>query len=202
MEMKNIDILESSGYLYCPNFLSSDINDVPPKNDDGSFKLGNILYKSQRGISRCHYDNEKFWFPNSTIVINENLYKSLSIKVCDAVQSILGLDLLPTFHYSAFYYKDCFFDQSFMSHNREITVSIQIKSIPNVNWRYGLSLTDYCDILFTMQDGDALIYKGDCVFPMRPALELDDKNKDKYHHQLYFHYVNSQGNNVHYAYKF
>ena len=201
MEMKNIDILESSGYLHCPNFLSNEINDIPPQNNDESPKLGNILHRSNKGITNCEYDDKNFWFPNSTTIINENVYKSLSNKVCDAVQSILGLDLLPTFHLSVFHYKDCSFSQTPMHYNQEITVSIQIKSIPNVDWRYVLSLTDYSDIYFKMQDGDALIYKGDQIFSRRHTLELNDENKDKYHHQLYFHYVNSQGNNVHYAYR-
>ena len=201
MEMKNIDLLETAGYLYYPKLLSSEINDIPPQNDDGSPKLGSMIYRSYKGKSKCSY-SEELWFPNSTIIVNEQIYKSLSNKICDTLRSTFELDLLPTFHYSAFYYKDCSYEHSSMSPGKEITVSIQIKSISNINWKYVLSLTDYSDVMFTMRDGDALIYKGDSIFARRPVLELNDENKDKYHHQLYFHYVNSQGNNVHYANRF
>ena len=77
MEMRNIDLLETAGYLYYPKLLSSEINDIPPQNDDGSPKLGSMIYKSYKGKSKCFY-SEELWFPNSTIIINEQIYKSFN----------------------------------------------------------------------------------------------------------------------------
>ena len=106
------------------------------------------------------------------------------------------MDLLPTYYFDRFYYVG----QELSKHRDreacEISVTLQISTNSSKPWPIWFETPDGKDISVEMKNGDAVIYRGCERLHWREPLKGD---RNTYHHQIFLHYVNSQGPFVHYA---
>ena len=142
---------------------------------------------------------------------NVPMYKQLHFLVRKEVEKALGMDLLPTYFYDRFYYVG----QQLKRHSDrpacEVSVTLQISTNSENPWPIWFNRPDGSDGYVVMKNGDAAVYKGCEREHWRDPLEskynrmqrrirkVRKMQDDTYHHQIFLHYVNSQGPFVHFA---
>lgn len=185
--MKN-KFFEDYGYLIIPNFLSNvaDIKESSPLDDDGNKLMGSLVF--ERKHEYLVNDQVKDSFSR----INFPKYNSLHHKIKLHLEDILGIYLLKTYTCDRFYYEGNELELHTDKDSCEISVTIQVSSDSNKPWPIFFKISDHEEIKVSLNDGDCIVYKGMEIPHWRE--ELTDCS---YHHQLFLHYVDSQGNFVH-----
>ena len=209
--MTDKEIFERDGFLEVPGIIIDPKNlfTKPPKNHNGSRTSGSLKYNLRQ---EPQYDKDETQVPGSFSVYNNPKYREIHRLVRRVVQNILEIDLHPTYFYERFYYAG----QELKRHSDrpacEISVTLQISTNLKEPWDIWFQKPDGKETSIKMKSGDAVIYKG-CErehwrLPMKSNYNklqnkfrtFRKKEDDTYLHQIFFHYVDSQGPFVHYAY--
>jgi len=184
--------------LYCP----------PPLNENGDRLTGQLNFIRK---DKFTYVPDEKQVNGSLARYNVPMYKQLHYLVRKQVEKSLGMDLLPTYFYDRFYYVG----QQLKRHSDrpacEVSVTLQISTNSENPWPIWFNRPDGSDGYVVMKNGDAAVYKGCEREHWRDPLEskynrmqrrlrkVRKMQDDTYHHQIFLHYVNSQGPFVHFA---
>ena len=201
----NNQIFDNQGYylvdnLYDPKEL---YEEVPKERGQikyfGSLeKFNHVDTESQVNGSLARYSHPKYKFIHSQIRLK--------------IEKIIGKKLFDTYYYDRFY----FAGQELIPHvDRpacEISVSLHISSNLNDYWPFKIETSNNQVHSLGLNPGDGIIYKG-CdrkhwrdPMPSRYTKferfrnNLLRKDDDSYYHQIFFHYVLSDGYRCEYAY--
>jgi len=208
--MSKNKFFESNGYLFVPELIgdSKNLFDPPPVDEDGKRITGQINYIRK---DKMEYTPNEEQVPGSLARSNIPIYKELHYIIRKKIESILDIDLLPTYYYDRFYYVG----QQLKRHSDrpacEVSVTLQISTNRKEPWPIWFERPDGSETYVLMKNGDAVIYKGCEREHWRDPLQsryntlqrkwrsFKKKEDDTYHHQIFLHYVNSQGPYVHHA---
>ena len=208
--MSKNESFEKNGYLFLPKLITDPENLYCPcpLNEHGERLTGQLNY--QRADKFTYVPDEK-QVNGSLARYNVPMYKQLHYLVRKEVEKSLGMDLLPTYFYDRFYYVG----QQLKRHSDrpacEVSVTLQISTNSENPWPIWFNRPDGSDGYVVMKNGDAAVYKGCEREHWRDPLEsrynrmqrrirkVRKMQDDTYHHQIFLHYVNSQGPFVHFA---
>ena len=208
--MSKNESFEKNGYLFLPKLITDPENLYcdPPLNEHGDRLTGQLNY--QRADKFTYTPDEK-QVNGSLARYNVPMYKQLHFLVRKEIEKVLGMDLLPTYFYDRFYYVG----QQLKRHSDrpacEVSVTLQISTNSENPWPIWFNRPDGSDGYVVMKNGDAAVYKGCEREHWRDPLEskynrmqrrlrkVRRMEDDTYHHQIFLHYVNSQGPFVHFA---
>ena len=208
--MSKNESFEKNGYLFLPKLITDPENLYCPcpLNEQGERLTGQLNY--QRADKFTYVPDEK-QVNGSLARYNVPMYKQLHYLVRKQVEKSLGIDLLPTYFYDRFYYVG----QQLKRHSDrpacEVSVTLQISTNSDNPWPIWFNRPDGSDGYVVMKNGDAAVYKGCEREHWRDPLEsrynrmqrrirkVRKMQDDTYHHQIFLHYVNSQGPFVHFA---
>ena len=209
MEMTEYEQFMNDGYLYAPQLIidPSNLYCPPPKDEKGNLAYGTIGYRNGKVISEP-VDEQ---VPTSYSRYGHPPFQYIHELVRKSLENILEMDLFPTYYFDRFYWKDSILTRHVDRPACEISVSIQISSNTNP-WPFCFKKPDGTETSVTMKDGDGVIYRG-CDTEhwrdklqsrynkiQRAYLKYRKKDDDTYHHQIFFHFVNAQGNYVQHAF--
>ena len=175
---------------------------------------GQRLIGQQKYIRRnkIEYDPIEEQVKGSLARYNHPSYKSAHHIILKLIENILEMDLLPTYFYDRFYYVGQELSRHKDRPSCEISATLQISTNREGAWPIWFQLPDNSENSVSMKNGDMVIYKGCEREHWREPLQsrngkvkkfinnLQKKEDDTYHHQIFFHYVNAQGPFVQYAY--
>ena len=202
---------DQDGYLFVPRAIT-DLSKLycPPPTDDQDQRLNGVQKYLKH--DKIIFEPVESQVNGSFARYNYPLYRPAHYTIKKIIQKILQFELLPTYFYERFYY----LGQKLLRHTDrpacEISVSLQISTNRKKSWPIWFQLPDKSEKSVNMENGDMVIYKGCDIEHWRDPLQskynrikksinnLQKKVDDTYHHQIFFHYVNSQGNFVHHAY--
>ena len=208
--MSKNESFEKNGYLFLPQLIADPENlyCACPLNEMGERLTGQLNY--HRADKFTYVPDEK-QVNGSLARYNVPMYKQLHYLVRKQVENALGMDLLPTYFYDRFYYVG----QQLKRHSDrpacEVSVTLQISTNSENPWPIWFNRPDGSDGYVVMKNGDAAVYKGCEREHWRDPLEskynrmqrrirkVRKMQDDTYHHQIFLHYVNSQGPFVHFA---
>lgn len=201
---------EKNGYLFVPGLIENPkkLFDPPPVNENGERIMGQMKYLRKDKVTFTTIEKQ---VPGALARYNTPIYKELHYTVRKKIETILGMDLLPTYYYDRFYYVG----QQLKRHSDrpacEVSVTLQISTNRKEPWPIWFERPDGSESYVLMENGDAVIYKGCEREHWRDPLQsrygkwenkwraLIKKKDDTYHHQIFLHYVNAQGPFVHHA---
>lgn len=199
------DFFNKYGYLLVDNlFDPKDFLETPPK------ERGHIKYYGRE--DRYYHHNIEPQVNGSLARYNHPKFKYIHSQVRLKIQKILGEDLYNTYYYDRFYFAGQELKRHSDRESCEISVTYQISSNSSKPWP--IYFEDLCgdDKHLSLNDGQAVIYKGCEVehwreklksknsLPKRAFNKLFFKKDDTYHHQIFFHYVRVNGIFAHHAY--
>ena len=208
--MSKNESFEKNGYLFLPQLISDPENLYCPcpLNEHGERLTGQLNYQRADKFTYCPDEKQ---VNGSLARYNVPMYKQLHYLVRKQVEKSLGMDLLPTYFYDRFYYVG----QQLKRHSDrpacEVSVTLQISTNSENPWPIWFNRPDGSDGYVVMKNGDAAVYKGCEREHWRDPLEskynrmqrrirkVRKMEDDTYHHQIFLHYVNSQGPFVHFA---
>jgi hypothetical protein len=196
MEMMKEQFLKN-GFVYVPNIL-----DVVHLQEPVPEERGQLTYIRK---DKVKHDPIEQQVNGSLSRWNHPKFKESHYTVKQKIEKILDIDLLKTYYYDRFY----FVGQELVPHvDRpacEISITIQISSNHKNPWLFWVETPSGEKISIVMNDGDGVIYRGCERSHWREPLEsrynkptqklrnLMKLTDDTYHHQVFMHYVNSQG---------
>jgi hypothetical protein len=197
MKKSNREFFDANGYLYVPGIL-----DVTELKQEVPEERGQITYLRKDKWEHIPVENQ---VNGSLSRWNYPPYKPSHFVVKKKIEEVLGYELLKTYFFDRFY----FTGQELARHTDrpacEISVTIQIGSNSQKPWPICFETKDGREICVTMNDGDGVIYRGCEREHWRLSLESKystaqrairkvlKKPDDTYHHQIFYHFVNSQG---------
>lgn len=204
------EFFEQNGYLKVPNMIldPENLREDVPRDLDGKRWTGSAEYVG----SHCEVKPVEKQVPGSFARYNHKKFKQLHYLVRKQVEEVLGIDLLPTYYYDRFYFAGQDLKRHFDRPACEVSVTLQISSNGKEPWPIWFQRPDGSEAYLKMNDGDAVIYKGCDRHHWREPLKsrygkwkqrwlrFRKKEDDTYHHQIFLHYVRSQGPFVHHAY--
>lgn len=204
------ELFEKNGYLFIPKLVGDPDNLYcdPPLDENGNRLTGQINYIRK---DKFTYSSNEEQVNGSLARYNIPIYKELHYLVRKEIEKLLGIDLLPTYFYDRFYYVG----QKLHRHSDrpacEISVTLQISTNSKNPWPIWFEKPDGTESYVIMNNGDATVYKGCEREHWRDPLQskynklqtlwrsIKNLRDDTYHHQIFLHYVNSQGSYVHCA---
>ena len=195
---------EQTGYVILPKLVSnveSIKSDVP----------------KERGVLR-YYKNDFIHEPGEIQVpgcisrYNIPMYKDLHYQIKNFLEKKFDINLYPTYYFDRFY----FAGQELVKHiDRpacEISVTLQISTNGKEPWHIWFETSTGEEKCAIMDDGDGVVYMG-CErphwrYPLKSRYTRPQKlwrkfkklPDDTYHHQIFLHYVNADGYNLHHAF--
>lgn len=195
--MTDREFFDKYGYFYVPNMI-----DISELKQEVPEERGAITY----------YRKDKFDHNPIETQVNGSLsrwnyppYKPSHFIVKKRIEEVLGYDLLKTYFYDRFY----FAGQELTRHKDrpacEISVTIQVSNNGKKPWPIWFETKEGKEVFVNMKDGDGVIYRGCEREHWREPLEsryskpelffrkLTKKEDDTYHHQIFYHFVDSQG---------
>ena len=198
--MNNREFFDRHGYLYVPNMIDiSELKQEVPK------ERGAITYYRKDKFEHNPIEDQ---VEGSLSRWNYPLYKTSHFTVKKKIEEVLEYDLLKTYFYDRFY----FVGQELTRHSDrpacEISVTIQVSSNQRKPWPIWFETKEGKEVFVNMKDGDGVIYRGCEREHWRNPLEsrysktelffrkLMKKEDDTYHHQIFYHFVDSQGPHV------
>ena len=208
--MTKNEFFEKNGYLPIPGLIRDPENLFcpPPLDEKGERLTGQLNYIRKDKVIHAGQEQQ---VRGSLSRYNVPTYKQLHYLVRKSVEKHLGIDLLPTYYFDRFYYVG----QKLKRHSDrqacEVSVTLQISTNSNNPWPIWFERPDGSESYVLMNNGDAVIYKGCERDHWRDPLEskygkvenlwrtFRKKEDDTYHHQIFLHYVNSQGPFVHFS---
>lgn len=195
--MNNNEFFHKNGYLYVPNML-----DVSQLQQEVPKERGQITYHRKDKFTHNPVEAQ---VDGSLSRWNYPDYKQYHYFAKKRIEELLNIDLLKTYYYDRFY----FVGQELTRHKDrpacEISVTIQINSNGKQSWPIWFKRPDGEEVSVNMNNGDGVIYKGCDIEHWREPLKskynsvesylrkLIKLKDDTFHHQIFFHYVNSQG---------
>ena len=202
---------DQDGYLFVSNAVSDPENLYcpPPVDNEGQRLIGIQKYIRNNKIE---YDPVESQVNGALARYNHPSYKPAHQLILKLIEQILQMDLLPTYFYDRFYYEGQELSRHKDRPSCEISATLQISTNREGAWPIWFQLSDDSEKSVSMKNGDMVIYKGCEREHWREPLQskygkvkkfinnFQKKEDDTYHHQIFFHYVNSQGPFVHYAY--
>lgn len=175
------------------------------------------IIPNERGVLTYHknkfeYEPGEIQVPGSVSRYNIPMYRDLHYQIKNHLEKVLNINLHPTYYYDRFY----FVGQELKKHiDRpacEISVTLQISKNGKEPWPIWFETSTGEEKYAILDDGDAVVYMG-CERPhwrqplksrytrlqklWRKFKKIPD---DTYHHQIFLHYVNADGYNVHHAF--
>lgn len=204
------EFFEQNGYLKIPKLIldPESLHEEPPRDVDGNRVTGSWEY----AYGGCEVSPIERQVPGSFARYNHQKYKQLHYLVRKQLEQVLGIDLLPTYYYERFY----FVGQDLKRHSDrpacEVSITLQISTNATEPWPIWFQRPDRSEAYLKLNDGDAVVYKGCDRQHWREPLQsrhsklkqkwlrFRNKEDDTYHHQIFMHYVRSQGPFVHHAY--
>jgi hypothetical protein len=197
----NHPIFDAKGYLLLKSLIDPELLKEPAPTERGQLnfdKFGNITQKeiteSQVPGSISRYNHPKY----------VKFHTELKTKIEEAIQS----KLYETYFYDRFY----FYGQDLKNHTDrdacEISLTLFISSNPeDYEWPIYIKGADGNIAKVVIKPGDGVLYKG-CERPhwrdpFKPYSVIDQllgKHKKAYFHQVFFHYVLSNGKRAHFAF--
>lgn len=184
--MKN-NFFNENGYLVLTDLVSNikEMRQLPPLDEDNNKLEGGLLFDR----NGCHEYHDKL--PKTLTRLDFPAYKGLHQQVKLYLEDILDMYLLKTYTCDRFYYEGSDMYAHTDRDACEISVTLQIGNSENKKWPIWLKLSEYEEVKITLNDGDAIVYKGRDILHWR-----DELTDCSYHHQLFLHYVDSQGDFV------
>lgn len=188
---------EERGFVFVPK-LVDDVKviqiPVPPERGLFKFRKYDVVHLPETQVE------------GSVARYNIPYYRQLHLWVQKRVESILEIDLFPTYYYDRFYFAGQELRRHSDRESCEISVSLQISSNhPDNPWPIWFEEPNRRHSYVLMNDGDAVIYRGFEREHWRDPLpsrynktqklwrrvrKLPD---DTYHHQIFLHYVDANG---------
>jgi len=207
------ELFDRDGYLFVSGMVSNPetLYCPPPLDEDDERITGMVKYHRK---DKVEYKPQDIQTPNAFSRYGTPQYKELHYLVRKEVESILGMDLLPTYYFDRFYYVGQDLKRHVDRPSCEVSVTLQISTNSDKPWPIWFQKPDGTKSSVIMKDGDAVIYKGCERDHWRDSLEskygkwenkwrsFRKKEDDTYHHQIFLHYVNSQGPFVDYAFDY
>jgi hypothetical protein len=212
MANKNFTLLNNEGHVHIPGLVSNiaSMLEEPPE------ERGQVNYDKHGNARRV--ENE-LQVPGSLARYNIPQYKELHFQIKKTLEELFDVTLQPTYYYDRFY----FVGQELKRHRDrpacEISVTLQVSSNRDQPWPICIEACHKenpgCngnEASLEMEDGDVMVYMGCEREHWRDPLpsrygkrqrvwrKLRGKDDDTYHHQIFFHYVNSDGPYVHHAF--
>jgi len=185
--------------LYDPTYLYSE---VPDENLKGKLILYDKKTKNYYGLQ------EETQVKNSIARRNFPEYSDAHHDIKSVLEKFIKRKLYKTYYYDRFY----FANQELIPHTDhklcEISCSLHISSNIKKPWNFKLKSLSGEEKSISLSPGDALVYKGCEVLHWRNSLEsrynkfekmirkIFRKKDDTYYHQIFFHYVLQDGNNI------
>ena len=209
MKITKNEQFEKDGYLLLPNLISNpEILYCKPMIDElGNTKCGTASYQGGKIIFKDVDEQVEKSFSR----YNYPEYKPAYDMIKKSLEKDLGVELFPTYYFERFYYVGSELKRHTDRGACEISVTLQISSNTDP-WPIYFKKPDGSESCAIMNNGDAVLYKGCKIEHWRNKLEsrynkyqryfrkLTKKGDDTYHHQIFFHYVSAQGENVHHAF--
>lgn len=171
----------------------------------------------QRGILKYNKNNfihtpEEHQVPGAVARYNIPQYKELYYYVKNQLEHILDMSLYPTYYFDRFYFVGQELKRHIDRPACEISVTLQISTNSREPWPIWFKTWTGEEKYVILNDGDAIIYKGCEREHWRNPLKsrynrlqnfwrsLKKLPDDTYHHQIFLHYVDADGYNLHHAY--
>lgn len=208
--MSKNESFEKNGYLFLPGLISDsdELYCAPPLDENSERLTGQLNF--------IRKDKFKFYSEDTQVIgslarYNVPIYKHLHYIVRKKLENHLGIELLPTYYYDRFYYVGQKLERHRDRPACEVSVTLQISSNSDKPWPIWFERPDGSESHVIMKNGDAAVYKGcECEHwrdPLKSKYNrienfwrtLRKKEDDTYHHQVFLHYVNSQGPFVHHG---
>lgn len=173
-------------------------------------KKGLICYnKSENDFS---YDENGVQVLGSSERYNFPKFKQIHYSIGKKIEKIIGKELYPTYFFDRFY----FVGQELVPHTDrqacEISISIHISTNLKEPWFFEIETPYDENHKIHCEPGDGVIYRGCDAKHWRKPLpsrynkiqralrKVQRKKDDTYYHQIFFHYVLSNGHRVNFAY--
>ncbi len=195
----NNEIFDNQGYLVVRDLWNPEelYRKVPSKG-------GQIHYWGKK-LNEFTYAGEDTQVNGATGCYNHPQYRNIHSQIRLKLEKIIGKKLYNTYYFDRFYFSNQKLEKHIDRPSCEISLSIHISSNSKTSWPIFVKTPNGDDASINLSAGDAILYKGCEVIHWRN--EFDKRNillhnsiPQKYYHQLFFHYVLSNGNNVHYAF--
>ena len=195
----NNEIFDNQGYLVVRDLWNPEelYRKVPSKG-------GQIHYWGKK-LNEFTYAGEDTQVNGATGCYNHPQYRNIHSQIRLKLEKIIGKKLYNTYYFDRFYFSNQKLEKHIDRPSCEISLSIHISSNSKTPWPIFVKTPHGDDASINLSAGDAILYKGFEVIHWRN--EFDKRNillhniiPQKYYHQLFFHYVLSNGNNVHYAF--
>lgn len=195
----NNEIFDNQGYLVVRDLWNPEelYRKVPSKG-------GQIHYWGKK-LNEFTYAGEDTQVNGATCCYNHPQYRNIYSQIRLKLEKIIGKKLYNTYYFDRFYFSNQKLEKHIDRPSCEISLSIHISSNSKTPWPIFVKTPNGDDASINLSAGDAILYKGCEVIHWRN--EFDKRNillhniiPKKYYHQLFFHYVLSNGNNVHYAF--
>ncbi len=195
----NNEIFDNQGYLVVRDLWNPEelYRKVPSKG-------GQIHYWGKK-LNEFTYAGEDTQVNGATGCYNHPQYRNIHSQIRLKLEKIIGKKLYNTYYFDRFYFSNQKLEKHIDRPSCEISLSIHISSNSKTPWPIFVKTPHGDDASINLSAGDAILYKGCEVIHWRN--EFDKRNillhniiPQKYYHQLFFHYVLSNGNNVHYAF--
>lgn len=207
-KMSSNKAFDERGYLLVPKLVTGVefLKEEPPK------ERGMYNYNRKRP-DLWNYDPVEGQVKGSLARYNVPQYRKLHDGIKPIIETILDMELYPTYFYDRFYFTGQQLKRHADREACEVSVTLQISSNRPKDdpWPIWFEKPNGEEVAALLADGDGVIYKGCEIEHWRDPLEsrynkvqrslrkirrLDD---DTYHHQIFLHYVDANGPNSHRA---
>ena len=139
----------------------------------------------------------------SLSVYNHPQYRSIHSEIRIKLEKLIGCQLYNTYYYDRFYFPGQELKVHIDRPSCEISVSVNIGSNLKDHWPIWIKTPYNEKHQIYLRPGDGLVYKG-CERPHwrdpMPGKRRFFQKKDLYYHQVFFHYVLSNGLRSHHAF--
>jgi hypothetical protein len=205
--MADTNVNSKQNFFFLPEFMGKDevtftISETLLSNrtlHHHTFNYPNLLSTSKESDE---------YIEKATTVINYPEYKSLCASIRKEVESILKIEIYPSYYVNHYYNVGAALGGNYEKRNREYTLCLQISS--NLTEKWPLKLINRSNELISLnlQPGDAVLYKGlelashTSPLPSRynPDSLPDNETDDTYCHRMFFNFVDADGYHLEYAY--
>ena len=186
---------DRKGYIECKNFIDPDLF-----NKDIIFDKGGLWF-AKDGKIQAESDGEQV--ERGFAMHSRPDHKYLHTLVRQKIEKRIGVPLFNTYYYERFYYPGCELKRHHDRDVCEISATVHIASNLKNPWAFYIESNGEAKE-FLLSAGDAVIYKGNKYDHWRNKMPGRKRQpfrwilgKPYYYHQIFFHYVLSNGYNSH-----
>ena len=201
MEIKNISktnniFFDTNGYVLVRNIIDPELLrcELPDIRGQITYYGSIDNYKHIPVESQVNGSLSRYSYPP---------YKESHVILQKKIEEIVGKNLYRTYYYDRFYFSGQDLKKHTDRDSCEISISINIDTNLKDPWAFELTTLEGKNKKIFLNSGDGIIYKGCDVVHWRekmPGSKRDIFRKNKfYYHQVFFHYVLSDGYRCQYA---